>query len=454
MDKLVKLRKEYPIFIFESFDYKVENNNLVISFEFNIPPDIKFNPTLEIKNIDLPFFETIEKKILENFVFNLGIVEMISYWKSTCSPIIEINAGPLKEEQLDWWKNLILNGLGEFFYQNGINFKGENFLTIKTKSNRELAKDEKNHKDRYLVMNSGGRDSVVSLELTKEINIESGILMLNPTKAALDVAKISQIPNQIVVERKIDEKLLELNNNGFLNGHTPFSAYLAFLGILCGLIFDYRYIVSSNERSANEENVEFLGQKINHQYSKSFEFEKLFREYIKNYLSSSIQYLSILRSLYEIQISKIFSNYKQYFPLFKSCNRGQKTNSWCCQCPKCLSIYITLYPFIEKEKLLQIFGQDLYTNKHLLKLLQQITGNKGPKPFECVGTYKEIIAGLSLSIKKLEKTKEELPFLLEYAKNNLIRQSANSEVLEDLDNDNFLPKNIAETLKAKIQNDH
>lgn len=451
MDKLIKLRGKYPLFLFKSFDYKIVKNNLVISFQFSAPPVIKFNPTLEIKNIDLPSFEKTDKKILENFIFNLGLVEMFSYWKATCSPAIEINAGFLEQEQIIWWKNLLLNGLGEFFYQNGINFKEDDFLTIKAESNVKRAKDEINHKDRFLVMNSGGRDSVVSLELTKELNIESGILMLNPTKAAMDVAEISQIPNQIVVERKVDEKLLELNGKGFLNGHTPFSAYLAFVGILCALIFDFKHIISSNERSSNEQNTEFFGQRINHQYSKSFEFEKLFGEYVKNYLSEDIQYLSILRPLYEIQISKIFSNYEKYFPVFRSCNRGQKTNSWCGTCPKCLSIYTSLYPFLEEEELTSIFGKDLYDNKDLLDLLNHISGKKIPKPFECVGTYKEIVAGLALSIGKLDKANKKLPYLLKYAKNNLIDKSSNSQILREWDKNNFLHKDMSETLKAKIQ---
>ena len=61
---------------------------------------------------------------------------------------------------------------------------------------------------------------------------------------------------------------MELNKRGFLNGHTPFSAMVAFTSFLTAYLNDKRYIVLSNESSANESNV--MGTKINHQYSKTY----------------------------------------------------------------------------------------------------------------------------------------------------------------------------------------
>jgi hypothetical protein len=66
-----------------------------------------------------------------------------------------------------------------------------------------------------------------------------------------------------------------------LNGHTPFNALLAFLTYLVAYLGNKKYIVLSNESSANESNVR--GLKVNHQYSKSFEFENDFNEYTKKY---------------------------------------------------------------------------------------------------------------------------------------------------------------------------
>lgn len=443
-NKLIELREKHPTFIYESFSYKKEKTSLLISFLFKIPPGIKFEPVLEIKNVE-------NLKNIENSVFHLGLIEMLSYWKVTCSPLIKIKAGSLNEKQTDWWKNLLIKGLGEFFYQNDIDFKKENFVKIENVGQRLFQYDKVGHKDRYLILNGGGRDSVVSIEFLKELKKQTKILMLNPTQAQLDVTRISGIDNQIIIKRHIDKRLLDLNQKGYLNGHTPFSAYLSFLSILCSTLFDYKYIISSNERSSNEENIEFIDEKINHQYSKSFEFEKSFRQYVKENLSDDLEYLSLLRPLYEIQISKIFSNYKQYHKAFKSCNRGQKTNSWCGKCPKCLSIYISLYPFIYVENLKQIFGSDLYEDEELLDLLLHLVGKEQPKPFECVGTYGEVRTGLYLSIKKCEQEKNQLPFLLTYSRENLLDNTIDyRQILKAWDENNFLPEEFKKGLRNKI----
>lgn len=441
------LREKYPLFVYESFSYSKNNNNLIIEYKFKVS-ELEFSPQIEIENVEI---SKLENSRFDNFVFHLGLIEMFSYWKATCSPKIEVRTGKLNQDQTDWWQELLRKGLGEFFYQNKINFKENDFVTITPTGNGIYQKDAKNHKDRFLVLNSGGRDSVVSIETLKELNKEITILMLNPTKAAQEVADQSGITNKIIVKREIDKTLLELNARGYLNGHTPFSAYLAFLSVLCASIFDYKFAVASNERSSNEENLEYLGVKINHQYSKSFEFEKSFREYSRKYLSEHIEYISLLRPLYEIQISKLFPKKKEYFSNFKSCNVGQKQNRWCGKCPKCLSIFISLYPFLEENDIKSTFGKNLYEDENLKDLLLHITGEKSPKPFECVGTYDEILEGLRLSIEKHEQNFRPLPYLLQYAKGNiLIKSKPKPQLLKAWDNENFLPEEIAKNLKAQI----
>ena len=61
--------------------------------------------------------------------------------------------------------------------------------------------------------------------------------------------------NIIEVYRTIDKNLIDLNKEGFINGHTPFSAMLAFFSYFIAYILGKRYIALSNESSANESNV-------------------------------------------------------------------------------------------------------------------------------------------------------------------------------------------------------
>ena len=88
--------------------------------------------------------------------------------------------------------------------------------------------------------------------------------------------------------------MLELNSQNFLNGHTPFSALLSFITYLVAYLSNRKYIVLSNETSANEANVR--GTNINHQYSKSFEFEQDFRYYAKTFIfkNDEVNYYSLL----------------------------------------------------------------------------------------------------------------------------------------------------------------
>jgi hypothetical protein len=238
-------------------------------------------------------------------------------------------------------------------------------------------------------------------------------MMLNPSTAAREIAsRMTSVP-PVVIKRTICPELLDLNQRGFLNGHTPFSAYLAFLGAACLLMYGYSNVIVANERSSDEGNVFYREKEINHQYSKSFRFETHFDEYLRKYLLSTGRYFSFLRPLYELQIGKLFSNFHELWPLFRSCNRN-RSESWCGQCPKCVSVFLTMYPFVSGAALTEVFGSDLLYRQQTIPILRQLAGLE-VKPFECVATSKEIIAALSLAIAKTRGAGESLPPVLEYA---------------------------------------
>jgi len=493
MEKVDFLRKKYSKFIYEKYSYEISGNNLEIFFDFRVEPNISFKPRVTIENIDKSQMEKVEDRALNNLIFNLGLMEIPSYWKVTCSPEIEIKAGPLSmkaspsspsltnlrfvsmnQEQIDWWKDLIMNGMGQFFYENKIDFHQPNFLKINRLQRPVLCKIDRGPSsdqtsNQILVPISGGKDSVVTLEILKKAKKSINCFSLNPTEAAKKIMKIVGFNNPIIVKRTIDPKLLELNRRGFLNGHTPFSAYLAFLSVLVAVLFEYKYIAFSNERSSNEGNVKYLGKIINHQWSKSFEFEKKFRDYSKKYLAKKIEYFSFLRPFYEIQIAKLFSKYPKYFNAFLSCNVAYQTASgtklpakkWCGKCSKCLFTWACLYPFVNEKELLKIFGKNLFENKKLLPVMLELIGVGSPrrfKPFECVGTKKENLIAVYLSWKKCgEQFSAELPFLLKYFEEKILPKYQNlkkesEKTLSSWNNQNNLPKEggLEEILKKMV----
>ena len=435
-----ELRKKHSQFIYEGYQITPEQGDLRIVFNFLLKPDIKFNPEVVLPNVSKERLEEIGPEVLQNLVFNLGMVELLSYWKAACPPEIIIKAGFLDGEQVSFWKNLLIKGLGEFFYRNEINFNQPDLVKFVRQPERLQAKFtcyDGHLKDRDLVLIGGGKDSAVTLESISQQGKEFNCLVLNPTEAAIKIAEAGGCKNPIIIKRTIDPKLLELNRQGYLNGHTPFSAYLAFLSTFAGVLYDYKNLVVSNEASSNEGNVSWMGQEINHQYSKTSEFEQSFRDYSRRYLSTFANYFSFLRPLGELQISKTFSKMEKYHKLFRSCNRGSKQGVWCGECPKCVSTYLLLYPFLG-SKLKKIFGKNLLEDESLIPVVRGLLReNNEVKPFECVATVEEIKVAIYMGIQYAKSKGKKIPLVLQ----RLAQYgSDNVEILNTWDEQNNLPE--------------
>jgi hypothetical protein len=303
-----------------------------------------------------------------------------------------------------------------------------------------------------LILVGGGKDSVVTLETLKKDTQNNLCLTVGAKAPSLECITLAGYKdNQIIkVNRTIDKELLKLNSEGFLNGHTPFSALLAFLSYFVAYISGKEYVVLSNESSAEETNVK--GDKINHQYSKSYEFEQDFREYVSKYFDNSVKYFSLLRPINELQIAEIFSRQTKYHKVFKSCNVGSKSVpwKWCCSCPKCLFVFCILSPFLYKEKLVDIFGEDLFEKHELLKTFRELCGYGETKPFECVGTFEEVNFAVSSTIVRLEKAGNQLPYLLKYYKENYNLADLNIDLLSQYNENNNLNAEFEDLLKGQL----
>ncbi|MCX6252663.1 MAG: hypothetical protein NTX61_18165 [Bacteroidetes bacterium] len=450
-DNFQELRAGYPFFTYEGFEFTICSSSLHAEYRFNLADKFRFSPTLTIPQKPGVHFHEIPGEILENILFNIGMAELVSYWKCTCSPTIIIRNYILTEAQKSWWKKLYYNGLGEFRYLNEITAELNEFLEIKSEQGKELHPFQIPVREECLIPVGGGKDSVVTLELLR--NLKGGRpFILNPRKATLETSHIGGFEKERIIEahRTIDPVLLDLNKKGFLNGHTPFSALLAFIAVLSAILSGKKYVVLSNESSANEATIP--GTNINHQYSKSVEFEKDFREYLTKFITHDIEYFSFLRPVNELQIASLFSGFPAYFPVFRSCNAGSKTDEWCGKCSKCLFTYIILSPFIEQHLLEKIFGSNLFTKSGLLPEFMELIGVSATKPFDCIGTIDEINAALRETLRKYTGT--ELPVLLDYYKNfQVIHADTNPSFAEHLagfNNNHFLPASFEKILKSHL----
>ncbi len=409
-DKYHKISREYSEFVYESYKYGTDENGFWAEFSFLIRPGFRFTPKLKIPARSFYNWTSLSKEQLDLLIFNIGMIELISYWKCCCSPNVHINH-PLSDTQIKFWKKLYFNGLGEFFYLNNItDVSEENFMYIHAAGNQKL--ETRNYKlsDNVIIPIGGGKDSVVTLEALLDYPGTKRPMIINPRDATLDCIRVGGFERSDVIEvqRSIDPFLLELNRQGFLNGHTPFSAMLAFVSLLVSSGSGIKHIALSNEFGANEPTVK--GSHVNHQYSKSVEFERDFRNYVNEFISPDFNYFSFLRPLEEIGIARLFAKEPKYFDVFKSCNVGSKQDIWCCNCPKCLFAFIILSPYIDARKMKDVFGENLLDKESLKPYFLELIGQSEAKPFECVGTIDEVCTALKHSVKQYPK--DELPVLL------------------------------------------
>ncbi len=447
-DKFLKLRQENPELIYDSFSVISEGSDLKVKYKFIQSEKIVFEPFIIFRDCTL---QNIKNNYINAALFNIGMIEMASYYKACCSPKIVIRAGNLTSEQKEFWKKIIYRGLGEFLYTNNINTSEDSLFYLENGNGITFRPFEKALPDEVLIPVGGGKDSVVTLELLNGMKCVP--LIMNPRGASVESARTAGYDNYIRIERSLDPLLLELNARGYLNGHTPFSALLAFVSAAASILYYKKYIALSNENSANEGNAFFSGIEINHQYSKSFEAERSLHEYIKKFISEDTYYFSFLRPLNELKIAELFSRHKKHFSTFRSCNAGSKENKWCLKCSKCLFTYIILSPFLEDIDLTGIFGKNMFEDKELEQVFFELCGLNGIKPFECVGTISEVNAALKKKISLYKNT--SLPYLLEQYNKRTRTENTGSEnsfenILQGYSTDNLLPDGFRKVLTENL----
>lgn len=473
-EKFCQLRQEYPLFVYRSFEEKSTKSSIVISFTFEVYDRFSnmafcFKPEWEIPSRRFYNRENISTELWNTLLFNIGMIELISYWKCTASAKVEIAcscASSLDSQAVQFWKNIYFDGLGEYFYLNNIETDKQSFMELfpsdkPSSFSKTIKPISIPLSNGIIVPIGGGKDSVVSWHVLNHSKLkgQDGLLpmILNPRGASLECCAVEgkSIDDIAVVKRTIDPLLLELNKRGFLNGHTPFSALLAFTTLLIGALSGRKYVALSNENSANESTVK--NSSINHQYSKSFDFEEDFAQYVSKYISPDFYYFSFLRPLSELAIARIFSDLKPYFGVFKSCNVGSKEDIWCANCAKCLFAYIIFSPFMPQSELEKIFGKNMLKDSTLKPILEQLCGMVEVKPFECVGTVDEVNWALQQirplwekSCKSCDSCKE-YP-LLDHYFSNCDKENVSNQILTTFNTPHRLPAEFEEVLKTFIDN--
>ncbi len=444
---------QYPVFYFHDFQIEESQEELSIHYDFEIDGLSHFNPDFVMPKPQDSNGYVSELAVLREAAFSLGLVELISYWKITCSPRVIIECGFLNAEQISWWKKLYFNGLGEFFYKNKIGADPDSFMNVTVLGDRIRGREDSRVYSGNLIPVGGGKDSFVSLDLLKGMKKENHAFVIGRVMSAIHSAMAAGYSGEHLInaERTLDPRMLEFNKEQYLNGHTPFSAMAAFASVLTAIVYGKRYICLSNEASANESTIK--DSKVNHQYSKTYEFEEDFKSYMDTYITKEIHYFSLLRPLSELQIAGIFSSLPQYHAVFRSCNVGQKTETWCGHCAKCLFVGIMMSAFLDDEHVSSIFHRDMLNDPDMRTLFEQLTGMLDDKPFECVGTRDEVNIAVCMSIEHHELAQQELPLLYaEYKATKYFEfYKDRPRGLDHWNNDNLVPEEYQKLIRQRLE---
>ncbi len=438
--------KRASTFTFESYRAEPDTKELIFTFvvDRGLTEEHRFTETIVLNTSkEFPSVGSSNYVAFDRALFMLHLALGVSYWKAGIAPTITVESGTLTAEHAAFWNAVYTKGLGEFFYKNSIDFRGlvqfpfavPDATTPQTAPHTTATTPPPEPIKAFptaLVPLGGGKDSLVTAEVLRSAKIPFETFSLNSYPIiAQQVGMLES--THVKAIREIDPQLFELNATGAYNGHIPVSLIYACTAVVVATIQRFKYIVLSNEQSANHGNVEYLGSTVNHQWSKSYEFERLFHDYVQQTVAPDIEYFSVLRPVHELHIAQQFAQYPQWLDTFTSCNKNfsqasTMTQRWCGSCAKDLFVFTMLAPFVPHDRLIEAFGYNLFENESLLPLLQQLAGHRDHKPFDCVGTPEEIIVALAMTH---DTGNFDTTPLMEWAVNELLPTVNNLNDLKD-----------------------
>jgi hypothetical protein len=382
----------YKEFVFESYRYDPANVSLALRYRFPDGPRFEERLIFEFP----PRRLSPDAEIVLDRAFRLiFLFSGVSYYKAFVPGDLRCEAFPLDCDTAAFLRNFYQKGLAEFAWKNRISLESRCwFLWDPIDPPPPLAIDLPR---RSCVPVGGGKDSIVTIECLKAAGEDLVLFSLGDAAPITACIGIADRPF-IRVRRHLDPGLIKLNQEGALNGHVPITGILSAIVLACAVLAGCDTIAMSNEHSANAPNLTIDGVGINHQFSKSLEFERALADYVTRHITPSIAYFSLLRPLSEIEIARRFAQYPRYFGTFRSCNTAFRQSAaargqhWCGNCPKCRFVFLALAPFIPKAELIAIFGHNLLDDMAQSDGFAELCGLGPHKPFECVGEIEESAA--------------------------------------------------------------
>lgn len=331
----------------------------------------------------------------------------VSYYKTAAPPVIDLGRHATSDAERAFLRRFYVKGLGEFANRNGLDLSG---LEVVGPDRRPASPPAAGALTRPrasatagaarpLVPFGGGIDSIVTAELVRSAHRGTALFVASrPGEPFAPLEQAAAVTGLPVVRalRTIDDKVLRPADHGFLTGHLPVTGIVSAVALLAAALTGRGPVVMANEWSASV-GTDLGGTEINHQWSKSGEFEEAFRELLAQSPVPLPDWFSLLRGRSELWVARRFARLPGYWGAFRSCNRAfaldpaRRAETWCGRCDKCCFIDLVLSPFMAAAELAAVFGgAEPLADPTLVDQFRALLGlGETVKPFECVGEVGE-----------------------------------------------------------------
>jgi hypothetical protein len=400
MNQPVPDPRQAGCFNFLACDYDPETGVASLSYGFDDGPEL-------VERITFPHApwppDASRQACFHRALEVLHLVAGVSYYKAGLSPRIQVRHARSLQGISGFLTDLYVKGLGELAYVNNLDISGKVHFPASGEGGGQARRTARPLilPGRALVAMGGGKDSLVGLDMLQKAGISVMPVCIGGSVLISETVRTAGLP-LIRIGRQLAPELGQMNRSGAWNGHVPVTAIHSAILLCASILYGFRYIVFSNERSADEATLlDAGGTEVNHQYSKGSEFEIAFRSVIASQVSPDIEYFSVLRQYSELGIVRRFCEMKKFHPVYSSCNRnfhldGPRVDGrWCLDCPKCRFAALSLALFLGPEEVVAIQGGNLLNDPAQQEGFLELCGLGRDKPFECVGEAGESRAALA-----------------------------------------------------------
>ena len=403
-------RDAIRVFRFVRCDFDAQTGIAQLAYAYDDGPEL-------VETVVVPgapfVLDTVRAAAAERALRLLHLVAGVSYYKAAVPGEIRIDGYAIDADTAALLESLYLHGLGEFAYRNGLDLHGRIKFpvsfplpsvgeggTATGSSGRAGEGESLGLREHALVAIGGGKDSLVSIEALRELGVEQTVTWIGGSQLIAACAARTGLPT-LNLGRQLAPQLFEFNRQGAWNGHIPVTAVNSAILVFAAVLLGYDQVVFSNERSASYGSIIPGTGEVNHQWSKGWQFESAFGDYVQRNIAADLRYYSLLRPLSELAVARQFAKSDRYDAWFSSCNRnfhllGERPAArWCGVCPKCHFVFLALAPFMPKPRLTAIFGRNLLDDPAQAAGYDALLEYQDHKPFECVGEGRESRAAMA-----------------------------------------------------------